>query len=134
MAATLPQLTFDHICAIKVGEDIYKIEAHIANKGYLPTYLTDETKKMKIVSPVIVELIQGDTKAMSPAEIDLGNLEGFSGVATDYFFDHSINTFDYEPIMKKATFFVKGKSGDTLQLKASCHKGGTIETTVVLND
>lgn len=134
MAATLPQLTFDHIDTTKIEEDTYKIEVHIANKGYLPTYLTDETKKMKIGSPVKVELIEEKTKAVSPAEIDLGNLEGFSGVATDYFFDHSINTFDYEPIMKKATFFVEGKSGDTLKLKASCHKGGTIETTITLND
>ena len=94
---TLPQLTFDHIDTIKIGEGTYKIEAHIANKGYLPTYLTDETKKMKIVSPVKVELMEEKTKAVSPTEIDLGNLEGFSGVATDYNASYQAYKFPRHP-------------------------------------
>lgn len=132
MAHTLPQLTFDNIKVEKVGDNTYQIDVYVANKGYLPTYLTDETKKMNIESPVKVELSSSMATICSDAVINLGSLEGFSGIATGYFYDNSINTFNHSPLMKKATYYVTGKTGDQILVKAYCNKAGTIIQDITL--
>ena len=132
MANTLPQLTFDRIDTTQVDDSTYKIEAYVANKGYLPTYLTTETKKMAIESTVKVEAASDKGTILSPVLVDLGSLEGYSGIATGYFYDHSINTFNHSPLMKKVTYYVKGEKGFTVTLKAYCNKAGTVEKEITL--
>lgn len=132
MAATLPELTFDHIDLEKMENEAYKITAYIANKGYLPTYLSDEAKKMKINEPVKVEVSTNNATIMSETSFELGDLEGFSGIVTDYYYDHSINTHNHAPFMKKAIIYVNGKAGDSIHIKVSSQKAGCIEETLVL--
>ncbi len=130
MAQSLPELCFDSVNTTAVGENTYKIEAVVANKGYLPTYLTKQTKTMGIESPVVVEAAS-TAAIVSCAKVELGSLEGFSGIPTGYRFD-GIYTGNSDPIMKKATFYVTGSTGDTVTIKAYSNKTGEITTTITL--
>ena len=123
MIKALPMLVIDETEVEHLSGNAYRVNVVVANKGYLPTYLTTETKKLAIEDTVKVTL--------EDQVVDLGSLEGFSGVATDYFYDESINTFAYPPIRKKASFIVVTDE-PKVTVTASCAKAGTVTMDIEL--
>ncbi|MGL4373245.1 MAG: M14 family metallopeptidase, partial [Turicibacter sp.] len=97
----LPVLTIDNLIATHIKEDIYKIEALISNKGYLPTYICEEAKSLHLDSPVKVSC-SGDqlTFINSDCSQEIGHLEGFGGINKDYGYD-GITTSRHDPVTKK---------------------------------
>lgn len=132
MVLTLPKLSFEKIVKSKIDNNTYELTVLVANTGYLPTYLTTETKKMNLESMVQVSVSSDSATVIGHNHIELGSLEGFSGVETSYYYDHSINTYNYQPIVKKATFIVTGKQGDVVEVKAACDKAGVIYNKIIL--
>ena len=72
-----PRLEIPRCDAVRVGDDTWKVEAGIANTGWLPTDVTALARKQHLVTPLTVEL-SGDAIEVldGPARRKLGQLEG----------------------------------------------------------
>ncbi len=131
MAATLPQLNIDSFVSEKVGEDVYKITAQVSNIGYLPTFVCNEAKALKVDQPLKVSLDLEGEMVMGAKESSLGHIEGFSGVNSGYSYDN-INTYAHDPFTKKVSWIVKAKAGENVTVKVSGAKAGTACATLTL--
>ena len=131
MAATLPQLNIDSFVSEKVGEDVYKITAQVSNIGYLPTFVCNEAKALKVDQPLKVSLDLEGEMVMGAKESSLGHIEGFSGVNSGYSYDN-INTYAHDPFTKKVSWIVKAKAGENVTIKVSGEKAGTACATLTL--
>lgn len=130
-AATLPQLSIDSVKVEVIGEEIYQIEAIISNKGYLPTYICEQAKTVKVTQPITVSCEGVENFLNSEATQTIPHLEGFSGIKTNYGYD-GIYTSNHSPLSQKVTWLIQASAGVELTIKASQLKSGTYQTTVVL--
>ena len=126
----MPKLVIDDLCAEKVSDGIYKITALIANKGYLPTNLTDEAIAQGVAKPVTV-CIDGCEPVSGKASEEIGNLAGYSQTVTGAFYGN-ITTFTNAPAKKKMTWVVKADAGSPVTVKAAQPKAGTASKTIEL--
>lgn len=113
--------------AEKAG-DAYKVDVTIANNAYLPTYVTDEGKKMPQLKPVRVtvsgcEIIEGKE------EQDIGQLNGFALAGTAGW-GLGGTTLNKEPSKKVLHYLVKG---DSLTITAGSPRAGMKKLTVKLD-
>ncbi len=131
MASTLPRLSVDSLDKEKVEDGVYKITATISNTGYLPTFVSNEAKALKVDKPLTVNLeFEGDA-VVGEKCVSLGHLEGFSGVNSDYSYDN-INTYAHDPFTKKVEWVVKAKEGTVVKLKVSGIKAGEAKSEIIL--
>lgn len=129
-AYALPKIKFESVKAEAVGDGIYKLEAILANTGYMPTYLTESAKRQKIDQPVKI-IIEGAELVEGKAEMSAGDLEGISGVKTFYGYE-GITTVKHDPQFKKYTWIIKGNPSDEVVLKACSQKAGNASIKVKL--
>ena len=131
MAQTCPILTVDSFTAEKVGEGVYKVVAKVSNVGYLPTFVTNEAKRLKVDKALSVELC-GDAQVVMGEKVgSLGHLEGFSGVKSGYHHDN-IHTFKHDPFTKVVEWVVAAKEGTELSVVVKGPKAGVVKANVVL--
>lgn len=129
-AYALPKIKFESAKAEPVGEGIYKLEAVLANTGYMPTYLTESAKRQKIDQPVQI-IVEGAEVVEGKAVVSAGDLEGISGVKTFYGYE-GITTVKHQPQFKKYTWIIKGNPTDEVTLNACSQKAGKAEIKVKL--
>lgn len=127
-ARILPQLTIEDIKSEQVTEKVWKIEAVIANKGYLPTWICEEAKKAETDQKIHITFSGADVLS-SDAKIE--ELSGFFNVNTSYSYD-GIYTGNYTPMARKASWLVKGECGQTCTLTVSQAKSGCVKAQIVL--
>jgi hypothetical protein len=74
-----PQLQWDHVRAVSLGENVYRIEAVLHNSGFLPT-ASEIGSRMKWVPKirVSIELPSGGRLISGQERLTLDRLEGFS--------------------------------------------------------
>ena len=131
MAQTLPKLTVDSLTAEKIGEGVYKVVSKVSNAGYLPTFVCNEAKRLKVDQPLKVEVKVDGEIVVGKAEDTLGHLEGFSGVNSKYHWD-GIATFKHAPFTVANEWIVKAEEGKEFTLTLTGAKAGTTTATVVL--
>lgn len=129
---TLPLIRFVDAKAEKIDGDVYKVQVALANKGYLPTYITGEAKSNKLTRDITVtlqgegiELVQGKQTET------IGQLGGFSTLGA------SMSTLgpatgNGEPCEKIISWVVKAKPGTVLTFTGGNAKVGKTSTTLTL--
>lgn len=131
MAQTLPKLSVQSLTAEEQAEGVYKVTALVRNAGYLPTFVCNEAKKLKVDQPLLAVL---DTEAVflsGKAEDEIGHLEGFSGVDSSYGFN-MIRTKNHDPFIKELTWILKAPAGTAVKLTVSNAKSGSASAEIKL--
>ncbi len=131
MAMTVPKLSIDSLTAQKVAEGVYKLSASVTNYGYMPTFICNEAKKLKVDQPVKLALEFAGEMIEGKALTDIGHLEGFSGINSNYMYD-GINTPKHDPLTKVATWIVKAEAGSEVTLNVSQQKSGAFSKSITL--
>jgi hypothetical protein len=113
LAALLPEIRIDKVQIEKKGADIWKVEAWIVNRGFLP-YPTYQGKRCRRPSPPAV-MIEGDSFTLLEGRQRkvLGLLAGSGGV-------------------QKITWLLQAEENSRITLKLHTFSAGTDEQQVVL--
>ncbi len=127
---TLPRLIFTELKTERVNEEVVRIEATIANRSYLPTYITAEGLKLKTAKEIevtlegeMIELIEGKKTQK------IGHLEGFSGIEATL--SHTgPQSVIRRPCAKRVSWVIKAKEGALITLKAFSNKTGKIQAQI----
>jgi hypothetical protein len=128
----LPQLAFDKVEKTEIAPGAYKISAVIYNKGYLPTYISEEAKHIKVAKEVKA-CLEGDVVVLNGDKISkLGDLAGYGQIQSGIFFYGGITTRYVPEIAKEVSWVVAGKPGDTIKIAAFSPKAGKITQDIVL--
>ena len=129
---TLPLIRFTKVKAERVDGQVYKVEATLMNKGYLPTYVTGEAKNAKIVQDLVVsiegegiEFVQG-----KPCE-RIGQLNGFSCLGAQMS-TLGPGTGNGEPCEKTITWIIKAAPDTKLTVTGGNAKVGKTSAQVIL--
>lgn len=129
---TLPLIRFTSVTAENVGADVYKVQATLANQGYLPTYITAEAKNAKIVRDLTVsiegegiELVQGKQTET------IGQLGGFSTLGASMS-TLGPSTGNGDGCEKVITWVIKAKAGTTLTFTGGNAKVGKTSKQITL--
>lgn len=131
-AKTLPSVEIEAVSVIKQAEGIYQVEALISNTGYLPTYLSEEAKALKVDKEIEVKLEGAKSFIVGKKVEKIGHLEGFSGINTDYT-RNAISTGNYAPLVKKITWVIQADCNSSLQLTVISEKGGKAVKTIKID-
>ncbi len=127
----LPRLSIDCFRSEMIAEGLYRIEATIGNRGYLSTALSDLAIQNDYARPVIVRL-EG-AEILNGKEVnEIKELQGFSKTKTGVYYYGNITTEKNAEARKKLTWIVRAKKGDSIILKASQIKAGSIQRQLVL--
>ena len=129
-AKTLPRLVIDKATQEKMDATTWKISIEVANYGYLPTYLTQVARDVKVAKPIVAELC-GAIAIDGPAKRELPQLEGRSAVSGGF------NTGSYRggslPKQKKLlTWIVQGEVGSIVEVIIESAKAGKVEVSLIL--
>jgi murein tripeptide amidase MpaA len=126
-AAALPRLHFREVAVTKLAADTYRVEAVLANAGFLPTSGTERAVGTKRVKPDKVRLDGAEVLA-GPQEQELGWLPGrvSQHKPAAIFPGYGI------PGRRKATWVVQAPAGTTLTLAATSQRGGNAEHVLAL--
>ena len=130
-AKVLPQLNIASLSAEKISEGCYKVEAVIENLGYLPTYGSQNAKKLKLDKPVEAVLNHG-VCMIGESTQKIGDLEGFSGIPSDYTYYGLISTGTMPAMAKKVQWLVKAEAKTELVIEAKHERAGTACACIVL--
>ena len=128
-ALSLPKLTILNHEVEKLGEDTYKVDVVIANKGYLPTYISNEAKKINKVEPIKVSILNCETIDENIKQID--GLAGYALTDSDYNFYGNINTSGHNMLKTKVSFIIKTKELN-VKVLAFGQKAGKAEINITL--
>ena len=122
-----PNLEFRSVTAEALGSGLFKVSALVQNNGFLPTYISEQAKKVGVGKPVEIEIV-GAEVVSGDAESELGHLSGRVNQYGGMFFGGGY------PIDSRAikTWIVKGEAGATITITAGSAKAGTITTEVTL--
>ncbi len=82
-ALSLPLLRIGEVRVRPLGEGLYKVEAQVVNKGFLPTNVTSVAVKMKMSEPVTVSL-QGAEVVAGKVNQELGHIPGRGGAGGSF--------------------------------------------------
>ena len=131
MAQTLPKLSVQSLTAEEQAEGVYKVTALVRNAGYLPTFVCNEAKKLKVDQPLLAVLDTEATFLSGKAEDEIGHLEGFSGVDSSYGFN-MIRTKNHAPFIKELSWILKAPAGTAVKLTVSNAKSGSASAEIKL--
>jgi len=126
-AMAMPRLQIDSFCVSPVEGDIWKAEAVVSNAGFLPTYLSQNAKKLGVAKTVKVCIDAEDLVSCEQVQ-DIGDLSSFGLAATSAQYYGNISTGNSAPVAKKVTWLFR-KAGDKVTVTASCPKGGKVSAT-----
>ncbi|MDR2519520.1 MAG: hypothetical protein LBC69_00440 [Eubacteriaceae bacterium] len=131
-AKTMPHLVFRQAAAEKISDGVYRVDAYIYNSGFMPTHILNEYKSLGFSKDITVELEgEGLTFVEGSQKQKIGQLEGFSGAKTDYFY-FGIVTNKHDPIEKKVSWIVKAAAPATLKVSAWSERAGVASAEVTL--
>ncbi len=124
MAQTLPKIHIDELKSEKVDNGTFKVEALVSNTGYLPSFVCNEAKRLRVDKELKVKATVNGEFISGKDEFKMGHLEGFSGVNGTYI-QGAIHTFKHDPFCKKLTWLVKAEDGEKFTLDISADKTGS---------
>lgn len=123
-AVLSPRLEILHTRVERMGDDTWRIEAGLANTGWLPTHVSTWAAKHDLVLPITAE-ISGAESIGGPARVRLGQLPGRSHFA--------LNGLGGTPDRLLTSWIVRATEGATVTIEASHPRAGRTSTHVVVN-
>ena len=125
-ALCAPLLEISHIRSHRLGPDTWRVEAGVANSGWLPTDVSALARKEHLVLPIVAELTGDGVEVIGgPARQQFGQLEGRSALR---FRDGNDGT----PDRALRSWVVSGAEGATARVEFRSDRAGRAATTVVL--
>ena len=121
-----PRLEIIRTSAEQLGDGLWRVEAGIANTGWLPTHVTELARKNTLCLPGWVE-ISGVDPVGSPARETFGNLAGRSAQLMNGGMRN-----DGTPDRHLHSWVVRGAKGATVTVTASHERAGTTRTSLTL--
>lgn len=133
MACTLPRLEITAAQVQKIAEDTYVLDLTVANRGYLPTYVTDALLELQLPHALEVTVSGKDITFVSGQEkTQIERLEGFGCINSDFGFGAHIQTQAHAPLEKTLRYVLQAKVPATLKVSVSGSKVGTQEISLTL--
>ncbi len=128
-AALAPRLAWREVKLTPVGEGAYHLLTVVENTGFLPTYGSNQAKKMKAVRPVRLEVtLPTDATLLSGKQKqEIGQLEGRSNKLDVSFGDSPTDN------RGKAEWLIRAPVGGILTLRAVAERGGTLTKDLPLS-
>lgn len=129
-ALALPLLRFGQVQVRPVGGGCYQIAVELINRGYLPTQVTEVAVQMNQVRSLRVELEAVSARLVAGRQVqELGQLPGRgSGSYSLWGGSTSPNTAAW------AEWVVQGVPGQTVRVKATHERAGSVEIELSLGD
>lgn len=129
-ASLAPRLAWREVEVTPLGEGRFHLLVVVENQGFLPTYGSNQAKKMKAARPVRLELTlpDGATLLSGKPKQEVGHLEGRSnklGVTSIWSLSQTDNR-------GKTEWLVQAPEGGTLTLRAIGERGGTLHREIEL--
>lgn len=120
-AAAAPRLEIAAARAEHLGEGVFRLEAVLKNRGYLPTNITEMAKQNKTARPVTVELSlpEGAELILGKVKEEVGHLEG-RVVAMPMFYPGNASVARE----KRVEWILKAPGGGAVSLTAVSEKAG----------
>ncbi len=127
-ASLAPRLAWREVMLTPLGAGAYHLLAVIENTGFLPTYVSNQAKKMKAVRPVRLEvtLPAGASLLGGKLKQEIGQLEGRSNKLEVTFGDSPTDN------RGRAEWLIRAPEDGMLTLKAIAERGGTIIREILL--
>ncbi len=124
-ALASPVLEVLHTASVFLGGDTWRVEAGVANTGWLPTYVSARARDGHLVLPIVATL-EGAEVIGTPARVELGQLEGRSSM-------RFAGKHDGTPDRALATWVVRAKPGTEVRTVVEHQRAGRVQSTVVLS-
>lgn len=126
----LPKLNIEDTIVTKLADNMYKVEAVIANDGYMPTYLSNEAKKLKKDESIKVTI--ENCKVLSKDKtIEIDSLGGYSLCDTSSSLYGNLQTTNRNDIACKVEWLIE-TGDDNITIMAYNNKCGKVSKTVSL--
>ena len=126
----LPKLNIEDTTVTKLATNIYKVEAVVANDGYMPTYLSNEAKKLKKDESIKVTI--ENCKVLSKDKtIEIDSLGGYSLCDTSSSLYGNLQTTNRNDIACKVEWIIE-TGDDNITIMAYNNKCGKVSKTVSL--
>ena len=129
-AKAMPHLVISDLRTKRVDKDLYKVEVVVGNTGFMPTSATDEFNKLIIARDIEVTL-SGATVVEGKETQKIGQLGGYGTTKSSYSL-FGPSTVEKKPITKKVCWYVKGKEGKKIKIKAVSQKAGIVTESITL--
>jgi hypothetical protein len=125
-ALCAPCLEVPHVRSYRLGPDTWRVEAGVANTGWLPTDVSARARKEHLVLPAVAELTGDGIEVVGgPARQQFGQLEGRSALR---FRDGNDGT----PDRALRSWVVRGTEGAMAMVEFRSDRAGRVATTVEL--
>ena len=125
---TAPRLVFQSPRVEALGADLYKVTTLVQNVGFLPTWVSEQGRKVGVNKPVTIELElpQGAELIAGKQEQELGHLDGR---ANQY---EAMSFYSAYPIQSRAMaeWVVRATSPADIELVAEATKAGRVRLTL----
>ncbi len=128
---TLPLITIDNVEVKKVSDNIYEVSSVITNNGYLPTFISEEAKNLKVNKPIKIELL-GDYEALDTSTKEINELGGFGTISTTIGLYGGITTSTSLKQQEKLVWLIKADENTELTIKVNSEKAGNVTMVVIL--
>ena len=126
---TAPKLEMQSPTVEALGGDLYKVSAIVQNTGFLPTYVSEQGKKVGVNKPVkaSIDLADGGELVLGKAEVEVGHLDGRAN-------QHEAPSFyTAYPIQSRAIVeWVVRQPGGAVTIHAECTKAGSTSCQIDL--
>jgi len=131
-AGASPYLTVDRLTAEPLGAGLYKVSAVLKNKGYLPTHVTEQARRMQGGRPITAELAlpDGAELLLGKAKEEVEHLDG--RVIRD---DVPVFWWGVAPQQlreRRLEWVVRAPGGGSVTLTATAQRAGCDRKSVVL--
>jgi hypothetical protein len=123
-----PRLELVHTATRRLGDDTWRVEAGVANVGWLPTDVSALSRRKSLVKPAFAEIGGGGVQVVGgPARQQIGQLEGRAALR---FADGSDGT----PDRALVSWVVAAPEGSTVTISAASDRAGRVSADVVLRE
>jgi murein tripeptide amidase MpaA len=125
-AMASPRLEISRARAVDLGGGAWRVEAGIANTGWLPTTISARGAKESLTQPVIAEVTGDGIEVVGgPARVQLGQLQGRAALRFRHWHDGT-------PDRVLASWVVRGAAGASLDVVARHERAGQSTTSITL--
>ncbi len=125
-AMASPRLEILHTAAVDLGGGTWRVEAGVANTGWLPTSVSARGAKDNLTEPIVAEVSGHDLQVLGgPARVKLGQLEGRAALRFAHWHDGT-------PDRALVSWVVRAAAGSTIQVVARHERAGQSVASVTL--
>ncbi len=128
-AASLPRTSIEEVTVEELEEGVYRIQALLANHGYLPTNITNRARAVEAVNEdrAFLHVPEGAELLFGKAEQEIGFLEGYmNGQKAAW------GTPAPARSAARVSWVVRAPEGTQLELTLKSERGGTVRQNVTL--